>query len=318
METTETGARKGVSFRPKDSGSKTKGRRGRLARANDRAFFLMIVPAILMYAVFYLYPTLNNLRYALSDWDGLQEPKFVGLKNFSRALTNDDIFYKVLGNNIEFTGLVVVFQTALSLLFAIFLLKNTRTSVALRTLYFFPTIISSVSVAMVWQFLYEPNLGPINVFLNAIGLDFLALNWLGSETVTLRAIAFTQVWFHTGQMMVVYIAGLQQIPQELYEAAEVDGASRWQQFKSVTWPMALPTTAVVMAYTTIQSFRAFDLVYAMTQGGPNNSSSILVTLIYLTAFNEFRFGYAATQSIYLVIFILGLTALQRRILRTRY
>jgi raffinose/stachyose/melibiose transport system permease protein len=171
---------------------------------------------------------------------------------------------------------------------------------------------------MVWQFLYEPNLGPINVFLNAIGLDFLALNWLGSETVTLRAIAFTQVWFHTGQMMVVYIAGLQQIPQELYEAAEVDGASRWQQFKSVTWPMALPTTAVVMAYTTIQSFRAFDLVYAMTQGGPNNSSSILVTLIYLTAFNEFRFGYAATQSIYLVIFILGLTALQRRILRTRY
>jgi raffinose/stachyose/melibiose transport system permease protein len=118
--------------------------------------------------------------------------------------------------------------------------------------------------------------------------------------------------------MVVYIAGLQQIPQELYEAAEVDGATRWQQFKSVTWPMALPTTAVVMAYTTIQSFRAFDLIYAMTQGGPNNSSSILVTLIYLTAFNEYRFGYAATQSIYLIIFILVLTAVQRRVLRTRY
>ncbi|MFZ9893275.1 MAG: carbohydrate ABC transporter permease [Candidatus Nanopelagicaceae bacterium] len=318
MKTTETGARKGASLRPSKLGSKRHGSSGRLARANDRAFFLMIVPAIIMYAVFYLYPTLSNLRYAFSEWDGLQEAKFIGAKNFTRALTNDDIFYKVLGNNIEFTGLVVIFQTGLSLLFAIFLLRNTRTSVALRTLYFFPTIISSVSVAMVWQFLYEPNLGPINTFLNSVGLDFLALNWLGSETVTLRAIAFTQVWFHTGQMMVVYIAGLQQIPQELYEAAEVDGASRWQQFKSVTWPMALPTTAVVMAYTTIQSFRAFDLVYAMTQGGPNNSSSILVTLIYLTAFNELRFGYAATQSIYLVIFILALTALQRRILRTRY
>ena len=116
MKTTETGARKGASFRPKNSGPKTKGGTGRLARANDRAFFLMIVPAIFMYAVFYLYPTLNNLRYALSDWDGLQEPKFVGLKNFTRALTNDDIFYKVLGNNIEFTSLVVVFQTAFSLL----------------------------------------------------------------------------------------------------------------------------------------------------------------------------------------------------------
>jgi len=259
MKRTETGARKGASSRPEKSGSQ-----GRLARANDRAFFLMVVPAIVMFVTFYLYPTFNNLRYALSEWDGLQEAKFIGLDNFQRALTNDDIFYKVLGNNIEFTALVVVFQTALSLLFAIFLLKNSRVSVALRTLYFFPTIISSVSVAMVWQFLYEPNLGPLNVFLNSIGLDFLALNWLGSETVTLRAIAFTQVWFHTGQMMVVYIAGLQQIPQELYEAAEVDGATRWQQFKSVTSPMALPTTAVVMAYTTIQSFRACDLVYAMT------------------------------------------------------
>jgi raffinose/stachyose/melibiose transport system permease protein len=219
----------------------------------------------------------------------------VGVDNFNR-MSQDGVFTKVLGNNIEFTFMVLIFQTALSLLFAIFLLQNSKISTFLRTLYFFPTIISSVSVAMVWQFLYEPNLGPINVFLNSIGLDFLALNWLGSETVTLRAIAFTQVWFHTGQMMVVYIAGLQQIPAELYEAAEVDGASRWQQFKSVTWPMALPTTG----------------------GGPNNSSSILVTMIYLTAFNEFRFGYAAAQSIFLIVFILALTALQRRILRTKY
>jgi raffinose/stachyose/melibiose transport system permease protein len=278
----------------------------------------MILPALMVYAIFFLYPTITNFRFAFTRWDGFGEVEFVGLDNFSRSLTNDDIFRKVLGNNVEFSFLVIIFQTAFSLLFAIFLTKTTRASVALRTLYFFPTIISSVSVAMVWQFLYEPNLGPINVFLRSAGLDFMALSWLGSETVTLRAIAFTQIWFHTGQMMVVYIAGLQQIPKELYEAAEVDGASRWQQFKSVTWPMALPTTAVVMAYTTIQSFRAFDLIYAMTLGGPNNSTSILVTMIYFAAFNDFRFGYAATLSIYLVIFILGLTALQRRILRTKY
>lgn len=308
MSRTEAGARKGASPRPKN----------KLARANDRVFLLMTLPAAVIYAIFFLYPAVSNLRFSLTKWDGFSDPEFVGLRNFTRMATDDGVFTKVLGNNIEFTLLVVIFQTALSLLFAIFLLKNSRGSTFLRTLYFFPTIISSVSVAMVWQFLYEPNLGPINVFLNSIGLDFLALNWLGSETVTLRAVAFTQVWFHTGQMMVVYIAGLQQIPAELYEAAEVDGATRWQQFKAVTWPMALPTTAVVMAYTTIQSFRAFDLVYAMTQGGPNNGSNILVTMIYLTAFNEFRFGYAAAQSIFLIVFILALTALQRRILRTRY
>ncbi len=278
----------------------------------------MILPALFIYALFYLYPTLSNLRYAFTEWDGLLEPRFIGLENFTRTATNDDIFRKVLGNNVEFSFLVIIFQTAFSLIFAIFLLKNTRTSIALRTLYFFPTILSSVSVALVWMFIYEPNLGALNTLLRGIGFDSLALSWLGSETITLRAIAFTQVWFHTGQMMVVYIAGLQQIPQELYEAAEVDGASRWQQFKSVTWPMALPTTAVVLAYTTIQSFRAFDLIYTMTGGGPNNSTNILVTLIYQSAFGEYRFGYAASLSVYLVVFILLLTWLQRRILRTKY
>lgn len=278
----------------------------------------MILPALLLYAIFFLYPTLSNLRYALTEWDGFAQPKFVGIDNFTRAATNDDIFVKVLGNNVEFSLLVIIFQTGLSLLFAIFLLKNTKASVALRTLYFFPTILSSVSIALVWMFIYEPNLGALNTLLRNFGFDSLALSWLGSETITLRAIAFTQVWFHTGQMMVVYIAGLQQIPRELYEAAEVDGASRWQQFRNVTWPMALPTTAVVMAYTTIQSFRAFDLIYTMTGGGPKNSTNILVTLIYQTAFGEYRFGYAASLSIYLVVFILLLTSLQRWILRNRY
>lgn len=314
MTTIDTGARKGAGTRSRGTGKSSTA----LKRIHDRRFALMILPALLIYVVFYLYPTLSNLRYAFTKWDGFLEPEFIGIGNFTRAVTNDDVFRKVLGNNVEFSFLVIVFQTAFSLVFAIFLLKTTKTSVFLRTLYFFPTILSSVSVAMVWQFLYEPNLGAINTILRNVGLDSLALSWLGSETITLRALAFTQIWFHTGQMMVVYIAGLQQIPRELYEAAEVDGASRWQQFKSVTWPMALPTTAVVMAYTTIQSFRAFDLVFAMTGGGPNNSTSILVTMIYSTAFAEYRFGYAASLSIYLVLFIVLLTWVQRRTLRTKY
>lgn len=315
MTTIDTGARKGTGTRLPKPGKSSSA----LKRIHDRRFALMILPALLIYVVFYLYPTLSNLRYAFTKWDGFQsEVEIVGLANFTRAFSNDDVFRKVLGNNVEFSFLVIIFQTAFSLLFAIFLLKTTRVSVFLRTLYFFPTILSSVSVAMVWQFLYEPNLGAINTILRNIGLDSLALSWLGSETITLRALAFTQIWFHTGQMMVVYIAGLQQIPQELYEAAEVDGASRWQQFRSVTWPMALPTTAVVMAYTTIQSFRAFDLVFTMTGGGPNNSTSILVTMIYSTAFAEQRFGYAASLSIYLVLFIVLLTWVQRRVLRTKY
>lgn len=281
-------------------------------------YYAMGLPAGILFAAFYFVPFVLNLRYSFSKWDGITESEFVGLGNFTNMLTNDDLFYKVLGNNLRFTFLVVLFQTLFSLIFAIFLVKNTKLNIALRTLFFFPTILSSVSVAMIWLFLYDPNFGAINLFFNKIGFESFALNWLGSEGSALNAIAFTQVWFHTGQMLVIYIAGLQQIPQELYEAAEMDGASRWQQFRNVTWPMSIPTTIVVMAYTTIQSFRAFDLIFSMTQGGPNNSSSIFAVLIYQTVFSELRIGYAATQSIFFVLVLVFVTLLQRRFLNSRY
>ena len=232
--------------------------------------------------------------------------------------TNDDVFIQSLGNNFRFMLIVVIFQTGFSLLFATYLTKNTRTTIFLRTLYFFPTILSSVSVGLIWLSLYDPNYGFINASFKALGFESLALNWLGDSRYALYALAVTQVWFHTGQMMVIYVAGLQQIPQELYEAAQVDGATKWQQFKHVTWPMALPTTAVVVAYTTIQTFRAFDLVYTMTNGGPLNSTEILVTLIYRNAFFGYQYGYAAAQTVVLVVVVLSLTWLQRRTLRLDY
>ena len=280
----------------------------------------MGAPALFLFLAFYLYPALQNLQFATRRWDGISEPEAVGFRNFTNLLTNDDLFYKTLGNNLEFTFLVVLFQTAFSLLFAIYLVNNSKVNVFLRTLYFFPTILSSVSVGMIWLFLYDPNFGAIKLFFNKVGLESFALNWLGSESIALYAIAFTQVWFHTGQMMVVYIAGLQQIPKELYEAAEVDGASRWKQFTNVTWPMAMPTTLVVMAYTTIQSFRAFDLIMVMTNStaGPNNSTNIFSTLVYFTLFNELRLGYAAAQTIFMVITMLLITWIQRRTFGRRY
>lgn len=276
----------------------------------------MAFPAFAIYSFLYLYPAVTNLLYATQRWDGVTKPEFIGLTNFIHLLTNDDLFRKILGNNLRFTLLVVIFQTAFALLFATFLTKNSKMTIFLRTVYFFPTILSSVSVGLIWSFLYDPNYGFINATLKTIGLDNLALNWLGDSRYSLYAVAITQVWFHTGQMVVIYVAGLQQIPAELYEAANVDGATRWQQFKHVTWPMALPTTAVVVAYTTIQTFRAFDLIYAMTQGGPLNSSDLLVTMVFNTAFVGYKFGYAATQTVFLVLLVLFVTWLQRRVLRT--
>lgn len=290
----------------------------RKKRGTSPVLIAMAIPALLVYTFLYLYPSIQNLLYSLTRWDGVTKSEFVGVRNFQYMLSSDILFRKILGNNIKFSLFVVIFQTGFSLLFAIFLAKNSKSNIFFRTLFFFPTILSSVSVGLIWTFLYNPNYGFINASLKSIGLGNLAINWLGDTRYSLLAVALTQVWFHTGQMVVIYVAGLQQIPQELYEAAEVDGATRWQQFKSVTWPMALPTTAVVMAYTTIQSFRAFDLIYAMTQGGPLNSSDVLVTNIFNLAFVGYKLGYASAQTIFLVIMIMLITWLQRRTFRIDY
>ena len=280
-----------------------------------RILLWMALPAFAVYASLYLYPALTNLLYATQRWDGITAPEFTGFRNITYLLTEDDLFRKALGNNLRFMLVVVIFQTGFALLFATFLLKNSKTNIFLRIVFFFPTILSSVSVGIIWTFLYDPNYGSITAFMKAIGLGDRAPLWLGNESLTLYSIALTQVWFHTGQMIVIYVAGLQQIPKELYEAAEVDGASRWQQFKGITWPMALPTTAVVVAYTTIQTFKAFDLIFAMTGGGPSYASEILVTQIYNTAFISQKFGYASAQSVVLVVLVLFITWLQRKTLR---
>jgi raffinose/stachyose/melibiose transport system permease protein len=277
----------------------------------------MAAPAVALYGFLYLYPAVTNLLYSTQRWDGVTKPQFVGLHNFKYLIANDITFHKIVGNNIRFSFIVVILQTLFSLMFAVFLVKNTKSNIFLRTVFFFPTILSSVSVGLIWSFLYNPNFGFINATLKSVGLNSLAINWLTDSRYALYSIAIAQIWFHTGQMVVIYLAGLQQIPQELYESAEVDGANRWHQFKYVTWPMALPTTAVVVAYTTIQTFRAFDLVFSMTQGGPMNSSDLIVTNIYNMAFGGFKFGYASAESIILIFFVLVITWIQRRTLRVK-
>ena len=309
---TEPARRAGQVLEPPPAAPIQAGRKRRSPTRPSPLLWLFVLPALLLYVVFFVGPTLFALQYSITDWDGIS-PSFgyVGTANYTELFTDDTIFRRALGNNLRFVLVVVVLQTVLSLLFAMLLVRNTRGSILLRALFFFPTILSSVSVAFVWSFVYDPNGG----LLQEIGVPGPAQGWLGSEDTALYALAVTQVWFHTGQMLVVFVAGLQAIPAELYEAAELEGASGWQSFRHVTWPLVAPATAIVLAYTTIQSFKAFDLVFAMTQGGPNYSTEILATLIYNTAFVNFRFGYAAAESVVFMVLV-GLVAwLQRRALR---
>ncbi|MGD6968600.1 carbohydrate ABC transporter permease [Rossellomorea vietnamensis] len=283
----------------------------------NKALLLFVLPGLILYSIFFIYPTFSALFFSFTDWDGLTpDYNFVGVENYINIFTNDSIFVKALGNNVKFMLFVVVFQTLFSLVFALYLVKNTKTNVFLRALYFFPTILSSVSVAFIWSFVYDPNLGILNTLLERVNLDFLTHNWLGDQDIAIFSIAVVQVWMHTGQMLIIFVAGLQNIPNDLYEVAKIEGASKWQRFRFVTWPLVAPAATIVVAYTTIQSFKAFDLIFAMTRGGPNYSTEILATLIYSTAFRSFKFGYASAESVIFMIVIAVITIIQFKVLRS--
>ena len=301
---------------PSASRKRTGGtRRGWLRLGAHPALFLFPVPALVIYVIFFALPTVQAFQYAVTDWNGYSaDYNNVGLSNFVQIATNDTLFRNALWNNLQFMFAVVIAQTFLALVLALLLAKNSRSSILLRALYFFPTILSSVSVAFIWKFMYDPNFGLINYALDVVGLDALQSAFLGAPSKAIFFVAVVQVWFHAGQVTVIYVAGLQQVPKDLHESATVDGASRWQRFRYVTWPMIAPATAIVIAYTTIQSFKAFDLILGLSGNPPKASLDILSTRIY-TTFTDAEFGYAAAQSVFFMIIVGLVTWLQRRAVR---
>lgn len=282
---------------------------------NRKLLWMFLLPGLLLYLALFVYPTVSGLFYSFTDWDGVS-PSYhlVGWDNYGKTLESI-VFRKALFNNVKFMLAVVLAQTFVALGLALLLVKNRRIHVVLRALYFFPAVLSSVSVGLIWAFAFDPTLGIVNVGLERLGGGALTQNWTGSTHLALYSIAFVQVWAHAGQMMIVFIAGLHTIPEELNEAARIDGAGKWQVFRKVTWPLLAPSATIVVAYTTIQSFKAFDLIFTMTDGGPNYATEILTTYIYHTAFSSYSFGLASAGSMLFLVMLSVLTALQFKALR---
>ncbi|GAA3234151.1 sugar ABC transporter permease [Pseudonocardia petroleophila] len=275
-----------------------------------RTLWLFAAPALAVYTYFFAAPALQTVLYSVTDWDGYSaEFSWVGLDNYVGLTTADDQFRNAALNSLQFTFVVAIAQTLLSLGLAVLLTRTTRASTVLRAVFFFPAILSSVAVAFVWKFVFDPELGPLDPALSAIGLG--GSGYLAEPGTAILWLAVVQVWAHAGQLMVVFIAGLQQIPEMYYEAAKVDGASRWQRFRYITLPLVAPTALIVVAYTTVQSFKAFDLVLGLAGNPPNPPLDILATRIY-AGFADSRFGYAAAESVLFLVLIALVTWLQRR------
>ena len=276
-------------------------------------------PAIVLLLVFLVIPFLMALGLAFTNQRLIPNPnlptQFVGLRNFIR-LAQDEAFLRGLWNNFYFVIVVVPVQTALALALAILVNQKLRGMNIYRTIYFAPVVTSMVVVSVVWTFLYNPGEGLINAFIRFITLGNVeGFNWLQDTRLVFPAIMVMSIWQGVGFQMVIYLAGLQEIPTDLYEAANVDGANSFQQFLFITLPQLRNTTIFVVIATTILAFKLFDQVKVMTNGGPQNASMTTMLYVIEQGWRQLKVGYASAISVVFFLIVLLISILQRVFLR---
>ena len=274
--------------------------------------YSFIAPNFIGFCVFTLVPMVFAIALAFCAWDGRHAIEFVGLKNFVKLFTIDKIFQAALKNTIVYVIGTVPLTLACSLAMAVLLNQNVKLRNFFRTVAFFPYVASLVAVAAVWNMIFNPSMGPINMILNqffGVAVENLPRWAAGKDTAMITVILFS-VWKNMGYYMVIYLAALQGVPRELYEAATVDGANKWQQFRNVTLPQIKPTTFFCTIMLVIGSFKIYDTVAIMTNGGPGRATKMLVTYIYDVAFNNIKYGQASAIAMVLLVIVLIVTIIQ--------
>ena len=274
--------------------------------------YIFISPNIIVFAAFMLFPILFAFYMSFHEWSLIGVPQFNGLDNYVR-MVHDELFWQSLGHTVVFTAGTVPTSIALGLAAAMLLNRELPARGLLRSVIFLPVIVSGVVTALVAAWIFNDNYGVINSLLKAAGLE--PIPWLSSPTWAMPSLIITTLWIRIGFCMVVYLAGLQGIPSEYYDAAQVDGASGWRQFRHITWPLLAPTTFLLLVINVIFSFHVFDLIYVMTGGGPGFSTTVLVQYIYESAFASREMGYASAMGIVLYLLIVVLTVFQWRVSR---
>jgi raffinose/stachyose/melibiose transport system permease protein len=276
-----------------------------------------VVPALLVYAVVVLYPTIAGILYAFTDWSGIGSKSFNGLANF-RALFGDDRAVGALRNTLLLTVAIVIVQNAIGLLLALGVQARIKSRTALRVIFFAPVVVSPVMIAFLWKYVYNPApKAGLNGILGALGLGGLRQDWLGDPSLAIWSVAGMVIWQYAGYSMVIFLAGLEGIPAELHEAALIDGAGRFQRFRYVTWPLLAPSLTINVMLSTIGGLKIFDQVYAATGGGPGYSSETLSTVLYKQAFVYGKYGYSTAIALVLALFVAAVSLVQIAYLRGR-
>lgn len=256
--------------------------------------WLFLSPALLVYSIFLLYPMVASLALSFTHWDGISSNwSFAGLDNYRHILWDDPQSRRAVTNNVIWTAVTVLVPVSLGLVLATLLNESLRGRTFFRAVFYSPSVLPLVAVALIWAWIYNPHFGLVNMSLSAIGLGSLRHGWLSEFSTALPATLVTAIWHGSGFPMLLYLAGLQSIPRQQYEAAEMDGAGWFRRFFHITLPLLFETHIVVFSLTAMQSLRAFDLIYTMTYGGPGRSTHVLSTWMY---FNLFQYRQAGLGS----------------------
>jgi len=272
--------------------------------------WLFVSPALIGFSIFTFGSILYSFYLSLTDYDLFTKPTFVGLKNYIKAFTKDDYFYKYFGNTFYFVAFLVPIVLVTSLLLAILINKKSGALTrAYRVALFLPSITSTVAVSMVWIWIFNPDMGLLNNFLYAIGFNNPPM-WLNSTEWSKPALVIMRVWQMSGYYMIMFLAGLQTIPESLYEAAEVDGATKFQKFIHITVPLLSNTTFVVAILLVIEAFNMFESIFIMTGGGPLGSTSTIMYYIYEQGFSFYDMGYASSLAWIFFALIMIVTLIQ--------
>lgn len=285
-------------------------------RSTKFTAFLFLAPAVVLYAVFFVFPMAQAFYIALFRWRGLSmNREFVGIENFRRLLGDDGVFWQCLGHNLAFMVVSLAVIIPLGLFFAVMLSRKMKGAQTYRAIYLFPNVISVVAVAVLWSFVYHPTFGILNAGLKGIGLETPANGWLGDSGTALPSVIATSIWYSLGFYIVLLLAGVQSIPRTFYEAAEIDGAGGWQQFRHVTIPLVWEVLKLAVVYLIIHTLGIFGLVWVMTEGGPSNHTETLLTYLYRLAFQESNFGYATALGVVVFFVIFGISIACNRLMR---
>jgi raffinose/stachyose/melibiose transport system permease protein len=272
-------------------------------KRSDRGRFLpwvFLAPGLIIYSVVVVYPMLYSAYLSLFRWDGVAPKKiFVGLQNYVTLLTRNEVFWVALKNNAIWLMAALLVPTSIGLGLALVLNSRFRGSHIFRSIFYFPAVLSLAVVGLIWTWIYHPDLGLANQLFDALGLKVLKRNWLSDPQIAIYPVILAATWNAVGLPMLLFLAGLQTIPPEMHEAAKVEGAGPIRRFLYVTFPLLRETTLIVLAITSINALKAYDIVYAMTNGGPANRTQLLSTWMYFLTYNYNEVGLGTAIAVVL-------------------